>query len=71
MNGTHTVFVYNYVCPTCGLTIGPYDYDHKVIECGNGCGNLLQPVFQYAYLTAAEREPLDTKVVRKGTWKKD
>lgn len=69
MTDRRIVVLYNYVCPTCDLEIGPYDYDHKTIECGNGCGDLLRPVPRYAYLTTDEREDMGPKVIRKGHWK--
>lgn len=63
----HAVLIYNYVCPTCGLEVGPYSYDHKIIECGNGCGNLLRAVLQKAYLADAGPE-LEPKVIKQGKW---
>lgn len=63
----HAVLIYTYVCPTCGLEVGPYSYDHKIIVCGNGCENLLRPVLQMAYLAYAEPE-LEPKVIKQGKW---
>ena len=71
MSEPHSVLIYNYVCPTCGLTIGPYTWDHKLIECDT-CENLLNPILQKAYMTTAdEEEEPQPRVIRMGrVWPK-
>jgi DNA-directed RNA polymerase subunit RPC12/RpoP len=72
MNDRRIEIMYEYVCPTCGLTVGPYDYWHKLIECGNGCGNLLVPKVRYAAMVIKPRGTLENRAVQNGnlTWRK-
>lgn len=65
MNNRHAILLYHYVCPTCGLEIGPYISWHKNIECEN-CETLLRPVLQKDRVTYEDEDEPLPKVVRVG-----